>query len=151
MARSVNYLNGAERNHVIYLSYDLPSEEGDEDHSQSGTDEWEEYVDFIQETIEHKYKSFWRCKGKWDNNETRIILENDHAIIGISEYGNIVSLSIAVNEDHQRNQDDNLAVHWINQIYPNLEKLITKTFPTTALNRIGGFSNGESIYELAKK
>ena len=132
MGRSVNYLNNSEFKHYINT----------EDIQDSW--EWEDFQSDIVSTIKEKYKSFSECD-EWEGNETKIILENNLAIVGISEYCGLTSISIAPKEFRYYEKDNTaLAIKWINSISDNLEKLLDKNFD--CYRKVGTFSNGESVY-----
>jgi len=132
MGRSVNYLKNAEFKHYI-------STENIQD-----SWEWEDFKSDIVSIIKEKYKSFSECD-EWEGNETKIILENNLAIVGISEYCGLTSISIAPKEFRYYEKDNTaLAIKWINSISDNLEKLLDKNFD--CYRKIGTFSNGESVY-----
>lgn len=132
MGRSVNYLNDAEFKHYINT----------EDIQDSW--EWEDFKCNIAGIIKNRYKSFSECD-EWEGNETKIILENNLAIVGISEYCGLTSISIAPKEFRYYEKDNTaLAIKWINSISDNLEKLLDKNFD--CYRKVGTFSNGESVY-----
>ena len=93
MGRSVSYLDNAEV--VIYFPIENElNEQGECDDFLSQLN-WDDLVSNLQCEIKAKLPSYSVCKNKWDNRETRIILENDLCNIGISEYCGLVSLSVA--------------------------------------------------------
>lgn len=138
MGRSVSYLNNAEV--VLYFPY-----QSEEDY------EWRDLILNLQSEIQAKLPSYIESD-KWDNRETRIILENDFCNIGISEYCGLVSLSVAPKDfDYQYSDTQykvNFAVHHARQIKKTLEKVLDG-LSLGRLNRIGGFSNGTSVYQKA--
>ena len=117
--------------------------------------EWDDFKDNIIASLEKKYPSFWEVE-EWDNNETKIILRNSLVEIGLSEYCGCASLSIRVvpESDYEYVEEytrrENLALSFINKTWNNMMKVLDKNVGYTRLNRIGGFSNGESVYEKAK-
>lgn len=124
MSRSVNYLDNAD--HVAYID-------------ASGIDtewEWDDFTDELESKLTDMFPSL-EPSGKWDNNETRIILENEHAVVGLSEYCGLVSVSI-------RHKDDDdwvgLHEHWVNSIE-------SKFLSIGELKKVGTFSNGEAVFE----
>jgi hypothetical protein len=132
MGRSVNYLNNAEYiNYIDTLSI-------------QDSCEWEDFKCNIASIIKNRYKSFSECD-EWEGNETKVILENNLAIVGISEYCGLTSISIAPKEFIYYEKDNTaLAIKWINSISDNLEKLLDKNFE--CYRKVGTFSNGESVY-----
>jgi hypothetical protein len=139
MGRSVSYLSNAQ--HITYLNWEC--EEGTEDFA------WDDLKESVIECFS-KFKTLSQpLNKKWDGRETSIILENAHSEVGISEYCGCVSISIRPIEDDY--VKIGLATKWINLIWPKVLKELDKCFPTSHLHRIGGFSNGESVYELSVK
>lgn len=133
MGRSVNYLNNA--NYVTYINH-IGSENEDLNYMP-----WEDFTDEIIECFA-QFPSLRYMRETWEH-ETRIILANDHAQIGLSDYCGCVSISIRVSEDAKIG----LAEQWINIIWPKVLKIFTDTFGNNHLVKIGTFSNGESIYK----
>lgn len=116
--------------------------------------EWDFLMDAIEEILRERVPSitiFNRKQSKWEGNEVRIFAENNLAEFGISEYCGLVSISVRVIEDDYSYKYESLARNWINKTWPGIQSLITKRFPDSTLRRIGGFSNGESVYELIKQ
>ena len=116
--------------------------------------DWDDFVGTISDAIKAKYKSFEDVKNEWDGRETRIILRNTFAEIGISEYCGCASLSIRVRDDlgeWYRDKDITaLGENWVDNAWDGILKTLdTKASWLKRLNRIGGFSNGESVYERA--
>lgn len=134
MSRSVNYLDGADQ--VIYLSAHEVEDEFD----------WDLFQENIVEGLKAEFPSLEDADG-WDNRETRIVLENRLAEIGISEYCGLVSVSIRA-----KYQDGNdyaeeaslapLAAAWVSRIGDRFGKF-------GDLRKVGTFSNGEAIFESA--
>lgn len=139
MGRSVNYLDNAE----VVLFFPFDCDEQDESY------EWEDLKLNLQCEIRAKLPSYYEVKDKWDNRETRIILENSLCIIGISEYCGLVSLSVAPKLNSYYNDKQNLALHHARQIKGTLEKVL-HDLGLKRLSKIGTFSNGEAVFELAK-
>lgn len=142
MGRSVSYINNAE--YVLYFTFD--NDENMDDFR------WDDFKDNLKYEIKAKCKSFYECR-KWDNNETLIFLENELAEIALSEYCGLYSLSIKAKDD-DFNWSDNktkegLAKNFVHQIRSRLENAL-KNCGVKILNRLGTFSNGEAVFELAK-
>jgi hypothetical protein len=143
MSRSVSYLNNAEV--VLYFPFQYS------DSPDFYNFEWDDMVDNLIYEIKAKLPSYYILKDEWDNRETRIILQNNLCIIGISEYCGLVSLSVAPRENdyNERWAREQFSVYHANQIKSTLEKVIT-TLGLNRLNKIGTFSNGEAVFETAK-
>ena len=146
MGRSVNYLNNAEV--VIYFSFDNDGDESDYPADLA----WDDLIDNLVFSIQKRLPSYEVCKNEWDNNETRIILQNRLCNIGISEYCGLVSLSVAPrNSDNLDSFDtfrDNFAVRHAKQIKHTLEGIVD-LHTASRLNRVGTFSNGTGAFESA--
>lgn len=152
MGRSVNYLNNAEV--VIYFHFESEvNEEGEYDDFESQF-AWEDLTNNLICEIKSKLPSYYEEKNKWDNRETKIILSNNLCNIGISEYCGLVSLSVAC-KDGENYWPDNKAYHeqfskyHANKIKNTLQKIVDD-LTGSRLNKIGTFSNGESVFEKLK-
>lgn len=143
MGRSVCYLSRAI--HVTYINRqdDEPDETTDYYIAQEN---WQWFKDGLVETIQEVCPSLDEGK-RWDGRETLIFLENDHAELGLSEYCGLVSVSIRVHEGYYTKE--NLAQHWINQVWPKILTALDKRYHT--LNKVATFSNGEGIFEERKQ
>jgi len=133
MARSVNCLNNADL--VLYKSgYEIQDNL-----------EWDIFVEEIIENIQYISPSFEVVKNSWDNNETKIILENRLCFVGMSEYRGLVSISFRHKEEND-NYDDisGISKNWLEMIKPKLKKL-------GDLTKIGTFSNGEAMFKNKAK
>ncbi len=134
MGRSVETIG----DNVIYFNNDY----GDEDLIDEN---WEDLCDNIVCAVLLKYKSFISTPNQWAKypyRENRILLENDHVQISISEYCGCGAVSVFVREDTEYPE---LAECWLNQVWNGLSKKIEKYI--TVLNRLGTMSNGVSIFE----
>lgn len=151
MGRSVNYLSNAE--YVIYFNADwinAEDEDGEYDEYLAQFN-WNDFKNDLNASIQAKLKSYYKCE-RWDNNETRIFLENDLCEIGISEYCGLYSLSIRAKESNYYDEFNRevLGVHHANQVRNSLEKCLIES-GADLLNRVGTFSTGVGVFELAKK
>lgn len=136
MSRSVETISNA---NVIYFDAS----------KMNGEFDWDDLVHNLQCEIMAKYKSF-TMSGKFVSypyRENRIILENDHVQISISEYCGIGAISVFVNESASDHYQDygQLAEHWLNQCFAGIEKIIEQF--VLLLRRVATFSNGEAVYE----
>ena len=138
MGRSVNFLDNAIT--VIYFTADWMEEDYD----------YTDFVDNLQGNIIHKLKSYTESE-RWGNRETKIILENNLCIIGISEYCGLYSLSVA-SEYSEYSGDryiNNFGDHHAAQIKNTLIKILDN-LGCVVLNKIATASNGNSLYEKMK-
>lgn len=132
MGRSVSYANGSVIKEYIDTSYIK--------------DEfmWAEFKDELKRVLMSRYKSLSPCESnKWLDQEDLAILENDLVYIGISEYCGLTCLWVVPKEDTYGNT--NLAEFFCEQIKDGFHKLVSNNF--AALRRLGGFSDGTSVYE----
>jgi hypothetical protein len=141
MGRSVNYLDNAEV--VLYFPFDYS------DDVEMDNMNWDDMVENLKCEIKAKLPSYYEVKDKWGNRETRIILENNLCSIGISEYCGLVSLSVAPRENDYDTWHESFAIRHTNQIESTLEKVL-HDLGLKNLHKIGQFSNGEAVFELAK-
>jgi hypothetical protein len=137
MGRSVNYLDNAEV--VLYFHFE---------ESQDDCFFWDDMIANLTCEIKAKFPSYYPTD-KWGGREERIILENSFCSIGISEYCGLVSLSVAPRENDYANYSESLAKHHANQIKGTLEKVL-HDLGLKNLRKVGTFSNGEAVFELAK-
>lgn len=146
MGRSVNYLNNAE--YVLYFPFECGEDENGQYDDDFARMCWDDLKMNLQYTIKARLKSY-RISDKWDNRETKIILENDLCIIGISEYCDLVSLSVAVKDNEYDNWHENFAKRHAEQIKGTLEKAIDY-LGLKRLGKVGTFSNGEAFFKTVK-
>jgi hypothetical protein len=147
MGRSVSYLNNAE--YVLYFPFESEYNEAGEYDDFLSQLNWDDLIKNLTSEIQAKLPSYYEVKDKWDNRETKIILENNLCIIGISEYCGLVSLSIAIKDNEYDLWHEQLALHHAGQIRKTLEKVLDN-LSLNRLNKMGTFSNGESVYQKAK-
>lgn len=117
-----------------------------------GQMDWDDFKDNIIATLQKRYPSLETATG-WDD-ETSIILENTFCEIGIAEYCGCASLSIRVKDvDGYYDRDTSgLAAHWVDVAWTGMIAALDKEMPwANRLNRLGTFSNGESVYQLANR
>ena len=152
MGRSVNYLNNALQ--VSYFAWPLIESYNDETDEYEKTDEYEDgYIvtENIQESIISEFPEYDYCT-KYDGRETAIILTGYGTEIGLSEYCGLATLSIRIDEnllayyeeDEYNEQYDKIEA-WINENWAKISQGYNQ------YNKIGTFSNGESVYEKNNK
>lgn len=115
------------------------------------TDEWD--WDFFKEWIVEDCKSKWKSlyeSDEWLGREDKVLLENEHCYIGVSEYCGLAAIWLkSKGEDYEDSYYPeeaslaNLANHFTKVIGPGFEKMFSE------FKKIGTFSNGESVYEKA--
>lgn len=128
MGRSVSYLSNYTQ--ITYIA-------GDTDSYEDMDGMWfDDLLGNITSGLMAKFPSLYKAK-RWEDNETKIILENELAEIAIAEYCGLVSLSA-------RPKIEGLGDQWLSQVWPNVEKELAGF--SQLLNRMGTFSNGEAIF-----
>lgn len=115
--------------------------------------DWYDFKVEIIDALKSRYKSLdTPYRDRWDNGETQVILENNLCEIGLSEYGGIASLSIAVSSNLLKSDYSGdyslipLAQNWIDKVWNNVLKVLDENIGYDRIDRVGGFSNGESFY-----
>lgn len=145
MGRSVSYPSGA---HVAYSDWeagwvshdpetDEPLEEGYWDEDQAHFD-WECIVDNFKHTIKVLFPSTWEID-KWVGREDRALMANNYCYFGISEYCGCIAYWVVLRDDLGWTEGGR-AEHWFKQIEHSFEKAFATMY------RIGGFSDGTSVY-----
>lgn len=108
------------------------------DHSE----EFQDLLGWIAERASELWPSMHRTD-RWVGNELHVIAENAHSIIAVSEYCDLVSISLGSNYDRDtywRDPEPGLGEHWRKQISDRFDKEFGE------LAKLGTFSNGESLY-----
>ena len=137
MGRSVVVLNNAEA--VAYVHQISEDNEA--------YDDWNDFVDTIRDILRTQYISFNEAD-RWIEQECRVILENDHAKVTVSEYGGIAAIAL-VPKSHGDCGHPELSEAWCQHVAGNWTDLLNKAFGTSALISLGSMSNGETVYRAA--
>lgn len=137
MGRSVSSLSNATEHTYIHL--DLQEDW-----------EWDDFKDELSTLLLERMPSLDTCD-KWDGREDHIMWENRLAEIAISEYCGLVCLSARPKggDGYRGEPSEAMGAHWLAQVWPGLEKKLKEYYPENVLVRIGGMSNGESVYKQA--
>ena len=96
-------------------------------------DHWECFKDGLLEELKRHFPSMSECE-KWLGREDLAIAENGHAYFGVSEYCCIAAVWIVAKDNGQ------LAESWVAKISKKFHECFGE------YKRVGGFSNGESVY-----
>jgi hypothetical protein len=133
MARSVDYLRDS-----IGLAF-IPTHEflGVDELGEDTSFEWDWAIESLQESLAHFWPSL-EAEDGWQGREVSIVAGNSHAVVGVSSYCGLTSISIAVRGDAEHPE---LAENWVRRISGKFEEKFGN------LRRIGRFSNGECVYE----
>jgi hypothetical protein len=152
MGRSVSHLSRAIR--IAYFEQPKVESFNEDAEEYELTDEYEDFdftIECIQESIKSKFPEFSNVD-RWDGNEDHIILEGYGTEIGISSYCGLCALSIRVDDsileyaenDEESDKQRAEITDWIEKNWDKVSQGYNQ------LQRVGGFSNGESVYERRK-
>jgi hypothetical protein len=117
----------------------MSRDEFDRDYDQYA-EEWVYMLEYFVERVTETWPSFSRVE-RWPHDEVRVVLQNGLAEMAVSEYCGLTSLSIAPVE----NVSEGLANNFIDSISDKFLSMFSNYY------RIGTFSNGESVYEVANR
>lgn len=108
-------------------------------------------VDDVRSSMADAFPSLSHCD-TWLGREDHALLENRYCHIGLSEYCSVVSLWITPKDGDWRDGDGWAAMrdHWPAQVDAKFRKTANAILPG-AMVRVGGFSNGESVYQRLKE
>lgn len=102
--------------------------------------EWEDFLEDLKDNVlVPKYPSLEPCN-RW-MDEDHVILQNQFCEVSVSEYCGCVAVCLAPFDP-----DDAYKVAWCERVAASFERHVEKNFKSCAMRRIGGFSNGESVY-----
>lgn len=109
--------------------------------------DWEDYKEYLKTKIEKVFPSMVSCD-KWIDDEDFALMENNFAYVGISEYCGCVCLWLSSKEEELLNtgysydaSTAGLAKAWTRKV----KDKFYENFGTH--KRVGGFSDGTSVYE----
>lgn len=123
---------------------DLPPEASDDNDAIDYYD-WSDFLENVTTIILDAYPSFQSFRTRiFIGNEIRVLMENNHGCVTISEYCGITAICLVPRRDA-------LAQHWVEQIERNFRALLTKAFPSQALHSMGTASNGEQFFKPANR
>ncbi len=140
MGRSVSSLSRA--THLTYVH--LPDEDGEE----NGYLDFSELLDDMREALSEALPSLDDAD-RWDGREDHIIAENRLVEVAVSEYCGLMCVSARPRqwEGYRGEPTEAMGEHWLDQVWPKVEKVAS--YYGVRLNRLGGMSNGESVYAKA--
>ena len=136
MARSVSTPSGAA--FVIHTHFE-PEDEFDAQF------EFDMMVEDLQREIQTTFPSF-RESDRFIGREDRVILENDHAAVTISEYMGLIAIAVVPEDD---NDHPGLSSAWVDQIESKFKALMHSMY--AVLVPKGTFSNGEQVFAPASR
>jgi hypothetical protein len=148
MGRSVSVPRGAvciTYRDISELGYERVDPETGEEIENPEFDEFLAQIDFeclteeMVESVKSQWKSFESVENQWLGDECKVLAENGLAYFGISTYCDLMSIWIVPKDYDERTES--LANHWCDQIKEKFNQMFGD------LVRIGGFSDGTSVYE----
>lgn len=110
-----------------------------------GPEALQELVEGLRAVIRERYPSFVKCDQS-AGRELRAILENEHGFIVVSDYCELLSLSV-VPDEHERNDYVNLSRRWCQSIFPKLRDHLNRRFNGGMLRKVATASNGGALFE----
>lgn len=115
-------------------------------HMEDDESEWDWFIEDLRNVIKERYPSFDDYDG-YNGRETREILSNGHAVVGVSEYCGLVAVCLATRERETYYSDEarmkNLDESWCYRVKFR-EYLATRY--SNGLTRLGSASNGEAFF-----
>ena len=100
--------------------------------------EWEELMSNWREQMQEFWPSLTRADS-WEHRECRIIAENQHCKVSVSEYCGLVAICLIPKVDDPATMG--MAYRWCQSIAPKFKE----EFST--LRHIGSASNGEAFFQ----
>ena len=155
MGRSVSYATGSLL--IAYADWFDPSDEyvaeererleEDEDwYPEPDQDDWDFWVEDIQDVVCELWPSFERCD-EWIGREDRAVAENKLGYIGVSEYCGLASIWFAPKDSEW--YDDFPREAFAEAFAKRIGKRFYESFGTLRL--MGRFSNGEAVFERIER
>jgi len=156
MGRSVSTPSNCEavaRKDTLHFGY--PFNEDTQEHDfdagyceMQGQDDYEYLKDSILEQAQARWPSFNAVENKWLGNEDKVLLENDLAYIGISEYCGLTAVWLKSKHSEldgsyyaEEASRAPLCEGFVSRISDTFMKMFNE------YNQVGAFSNGEVLLE----
>lgn len=137
MGRSVSVPSGAICTVYLHDPADL-SQALDDDYP----DNWQVFIEDLQTQVHERFPSFEPTES-WLGREERVVAENAHAMVVVCEYMGVVTVSLVPLASGEM---CGLAKTWLEKIEDTFRDFIESRCPNAAMRRVGGMSNGESVY-----
>jgi len=106
------------------------------------------FVEDLQQVLCDRFPSLSPCD-RWLDREDRIILENRHAVVTVSEYRGLVAVCLVPEMESALNYESAriaLSEAWCSQVEDSFVKHLHKAFASSALISDGSASNGEQFF-----
>jgi hypothetical protein len=152
MGRSVSYAPGSVEICFRDVSnFGYRDEEGEPTDKYDGflaQDEWDWFTEGIIIDAQKQWPSLLPVECHWLGNKDRVLVENSHCYIGVSEYGGLASIWLVPRtegSDWSYEDTSGLALNWCSKIGPKFKELFGE------LEKVGTFSNGEAVYRKTER
>ena len=113
------------------------------DEYREGHDDWTWFIEDLTDQFIAKYPSLEPCDN-WEGNEDHIFLENELIEVGVAEYCGLASVSMRAKNSNEF-WDCPGKLNFANRMESYVGVWVDKTLGD--YNRVGGFSDGTSVYE----
>lgn len=100
---------------------------------------WTDYTSNIIDITAEQWPSLYPCD-KWIGREDLVLLENEFAYIGVSEYCGLTSVWLVCKADYEDIEREGIARAWCRNISGKFLELFSE------YEKLGTMSNGESVY-----
>ena len=139
---------------TVFLDENAVTDDGNITHDQYA---WDNFLDDLRNTLTGDYgvdsgllvndKPFTGFDGyesvlRWEGRENQVILQGELTEISVSRYGGIAAICLA-----PLDPDEPSHRHACEHAAPYFNALLKAAYPKSFLNKVGTFSNGESVYE----
>lgn len=126
--------------HIGYVYDDEAGEYTNEYDEWQAKYQWEDWEDYQRDKAKKLFPSMTPCD-EWLDNENKVIMENEHAYIGVSEYCGQASIWLVCKADIHDIEHYGLAKAWCGKAAHGFSQKFGD------LVRLGTMSNGESVYQ----
>ena len=102
-----------------------------------GETDWDWLKDDLRDRAKALMPSMW-SNTKWLGRENQVLMSNDHAHFGFSEYCGLMSIWLVVRDDAER---PGLAEEWCQKVWPKFQEEFGE------FQKVGSMSNGEGVFK----
>lgn len=105
-------------------------------------EDWELFEEYVRAVCLDHWPSLREPveRRRWIGREDQVLLENEHARIGVSEFMGLAAVWLVSEADYGRPEFPGLANAWCAAVEPQFRRLFGE------LVKLGTMSNGESVY-----